>query len=297
MILIGSRALQIRAPGILNKAPVDFDYISSKNEALNFIEKYKIKETPEYIDSKIIIRRDPPIEFEDIDLRPSSKLFYDIVKSDSETIETKFGLIPNLDLLFTLKSSHKYLKNSPFFWKTAIDYHKLKEIGCKIRPEYLEFFKMREKETYNYSHPKLNVTKEKFFSEEFNVKYIYEHDDLHKAVAIGYKPAYLYYAKDGEQVLSDKKKFYEVSEEIRLNGAVEEAAVLAIERSLIPHPGKMTPKQAWIFAISKVASSITSNWFRSYIYENIFEILKRYPENYFEKFKKELEKGNIKYAK
>lgn len=296
MLLIGSRALAIRAPYLLNKPPVDFDFVSRKEEFENWrqtnTQKYNLPK-PEYSERKIILRGEPPIECELIqETYPSTQMLEKIVLEDKDTIKTEFGLVPSLDMLFTLKASHKYLKNSPYFWKTVYAYHLLKEAGAQIRPEYQEFFKQREKETYTYSHPKLNVIKDNFFKDD-NILYIYDHDTIHKAVAIKENPAYTYYMKDGEEVMCDKEKFFTLPEEYRINGVFEEAAVLAIERSLVPHPGKMTPKQAWLFALSKVCTSITSGWFRGWAYENIFEVVKNYDETYYDRFLNGIESGLV----
>jgi hypothetical protein len=75
---------------------------------------------------------------------------------------------------------------------------------------------------------------------------------------------------------------------------VEEAAVLAIERSLVPHPGIKTPEEAWRFALAKVCSSITSGWFREFAYENALEIIKLYPKGYWEKFQEDVKSGLVK---
>lgn len=294
MILIGSRAMMFRAPQLLQRPPQDFDFVGHKEEIHAWLDSNEITETREETDGKIIVRAKPPCEFEIASARPSGQMLIDLVQADKKTIKTDFGLVPNFDLLFALKASHRYLKNSPFFWKTAIDYHRMKDLGATIRPEYEEFFKTREKETYNYGHPKLNVNKKDFFSEEHGVKYVWNHDDIHKAVAIGERPAYTYYMKDGEEVKSDKAKFFALPEEVRLNGVIEEAAVLAVERSLVPFPGKLEPKQAWIFALSKVASSITSGWFRAFAYENLFRVVKMYPSDYFDKFNAAVEAGTVK---
>jgi hypothetical protein len=196
-------------------------------------------------------------------------------------------------MLFTIKSSHKYLKNSPHFWKTLVDYHILKKVGATVRPEYQEFLKLREKETYNYSHPKLNQSKEGFFSDD-GLQYVWDHDTIHESVARGERPAYTYYMKDGEAVMCDKNKFFALPKEVQMNGVIEEAAVLAIERSLVPHPGVWTPEYAWRFALSKVCSSITSGWFRAFAYDNALEILKLYPAGYWDKFQKDCEDGRVK---
>lgn len=294
MILIGSRALLFRAPKILNRKPEDFDFIGREDEILKWLEENSISNFVRE-NSRFVVP-DQQIEFDIIQPNSSNEMLELIVKNDPSTIDSKeFGLIPNLDLLFCLKASHRYLKNSPHFWKTAIDYHRMKSIGAKIRPEYMDFFKLREKETYaRQAHPKLNVNKKEFFDESFGVRYDFQHDDIHQSIVLGEKPAYTYYLKDGAEINCDKEKFFALDEKIRRAGVIEEACVLSIERSLVPHPNVMTPKQAWTFALSKVCSSITSGWFREYAYENIFEVMKSYPENYWERFQQALTEGKVR---
>lgn len=294
MILIGSRALLFRAPKILNRKPEDFDFIGREDEILKWLEDNLISNFVRE-DNRIMVQ-DQQIEFDIIQPNSSNEILESIVKNDSSTIDSKeFGLIPNLDLLFCLKASHRYLKNSPHFWKTAIDYHRMKDVGAKIRPEYMDFFKLREKETYaRQAHPKLNVNKKQFFDEKFGIEYIVIHDDIHLSVKRGERPAYEYFKKDNEEVLCDKQKFFSCPKEIQINSILEESMVLSIERSLLPHPGVMTPKQAWIFALSKVCSSITSGWWREFAYENIFEAIRQYPEGYWEKFQNDLKNGKVR---
>lgn len=299
MILIGSRALKLRAPHLLMRNPLDFDWVSSQDECESWIKNNSAKVNPTKIYSqknKMIVEGETNCEFEIIKDESSSDLLNKIVSSDKDTIETSFGLIPSLDMLFTIKSSHKYLKNSPHFWKTLIDYHSMKLAGAKIRPEYESFLSLREKETYNYNHPKLNQTKQNFFSDDL-ISYKYDHDTIHQSVATFERPAYTFYIKEGEQVQCDKNKFFSLPLEYQLAGVVEEAAVLAIERSLVPHPGVWSPEYAWKFALSKVCTSITSGWFRKFAFENCFQVLKLYPNNYWEKFQKDVRNGLVKAYK
>jgi hypothetical protein len=295
LILVGSRALALRAPALLTRKPVDFDYICNKENFDKWIlnNSYKINIKHQYsVDNKIIIEGNLNFEFEISTPNSSAELLLSIVSNDPETLDTPFGKIPNLDLLFSLKSSHKYLKNSNHFWKTLKDYHILKHYGAKIRPEYQTFYELREKETYTYKHPKLNQSKNKFFSND-NVNYLYDHDSIHRSVAIGEKPAYKYYLKNNAEVQCDKKKFFELPEQIRINGVIEEVSVLAIERALVPKPKEWTAHSAWMYSFSKVCTSITSGWFREFAYDNAIKILNQYPENYWEKFKTDLFKGKI----
>lgn len=302
MILVGSRALALRAPHLLTRRPEDFDFVSTMPEFNKWrIENEdKIKPEKVYLETsglhfnKMIIEGDSNCEFEIIQPEKSSGVLAELVKNDPNTLDTSFGMVPTIDMLFTIKASHKYLRNSPHFWKTLTDYHILKRSGAVIRPEYMDFFKMREKETYTYKHPKLNQSKDGFFADD-NIKYVYDHDTIHQSVAMfDGIPAYTRYMKDGAEVQCDKAKFFACPREIQLAGVVEEAAVLAIERSLVPHTGVWTPKFAWRFALSKVCSSITSGWFREFAYENALDVLKLYPENYWEKFQKDVESGLVK---
>lgn len=242
---------------------------------------------------KMIVEGDTNCEFEIIDPAKSSGILQKLVENNPESLETPFGWIPSFDILFAIKQSHRYLRNSPHFWKTMADWHNMRNAGAVIRPEHKEFLKTREAETYWYKHPKLNVSKDDFFQDD-GIEYVWDHDDIHKSVAVGENPAYTYYLKDGAQVDCDKDKFFALPEQYRLNGVVEEAAVLAIERSLVPHPGVWTPEYAWKFALGKVCSSITSGWFRQYAYEHAPEILKLYPKGYWEKFQQDCADGKVK---
>lgn len=297
MILIGSRALAIRFPTALSRKPVDFDFVCTLIEQQEWMEKNRSKINPikEYsVDNKMIVEGDVNCEFEIIKPNSSAELLASIVDSE-EKLETPFGLVPSFDMLFTIKNSHRYKKNSPFFWKTFSDWHRMRLYGAKVRDEYKEFLRLREKETYTNALPKLNVSKDKFFDGD-DVKYVWEHDDIHKAVAINEQPAYTHYLKDGEQVLTDRSKFFSCSQHIRVSGAYEEAAVLAVERSLVPFPGKLTDERAWRYAYSKVCSSITGGYFRQFAYENGLEVLKMYDANkdYYQRFLKAVEDNKVR---
>lgn len=296
MILTGSRALLLRAAPLLQRKPLDFDFICTRQEFDGWLEKNREKVNAQKVypeKNYMIVEGDVNCEFEIIGEQPSTEVLAKLIQEDKDTVETTFGLVPSLDMLFTIKSSHKYKKNSPHFWKTLMDYHIMRSAGAVIRPEWKEFYRMREKETYNYSHPNLNQSKENFFKDD-GIKYVWDHDDIHKSVAVGERPAYTYYLKDGSPVQCDKSKFFALPHQTRINGIVEEAMVLAIERSLVPHPGTWTPEYAWKFALMKVLSSITSGWFREFGYDNAPEVIKNKPVGYWEKFQKDVECGRVK---
>ena len=71
-------------------------------------------------------------------------------------------------------------------------------------------------------------------------------------------------------------------------------SVLALERSLVPLPGVLTPKQAFDKALEKVCTSITSGWFRKFCYDNYDSIQAIYNEDFVQKFQTALEQGRIR---
>jgi hypothetical protein len=292
MILIGSRALAIRAPAVLTRPCKDFDFVCTKSEFEDWLAEY----TPDRVEAL------PKGKFAAF-LADGAICEFEIGNTDlidlatRDGLNTPLGTVPSLDLLFTLKKSHRHLKNSPHFWKTFTDYHRMKALGAKVRPEYEPFLRQREKETYTYAHPKLNQGKKTFFAEDQGVKYTYDHDSIHVAVAIGPQPAYRYFQKDEAEVACSKDKFFACPREVQVNSVLEESAVLAIERSLVPHPGAMTPVQAWHYAFSKVCTSIASGWWRAWAYENGPDVLRAAKDyDFYTKFERGLEIGHVKAA-
>ncbi len=282
----------MRAPALLNRNPKDFDFIATGDEAISWLHKYD-RHIDQVTIGKLISTGDPPVEFDLIIPGSSNELLADIVDQENRGCTDNFGRIPSLDILFTIKSSHKYKKNNPHFWKTLHDYHRMKAAGAKIHPE---LHKLREKESYAaQTHPKLNVNKTEFFKDD-GVKYIYDHDDIHNAVKHLDKPAYQYYMKDGSEVFSDKSKFFAQPRETQLFGVLEECATLAIERSLVPFPGAMTPLKAIQYAYSKVCTSITSGWFRAFAYDEAPTILPLLDDKYWRRFQVALNSKQVRYS-
>lgn len=201
-----------------------------------------------------------------------------------------------LPVLYALKMSHRYLKNNPHFAKTRADIFAMRHAGTTDIIEPLqEWFKKREAETYNYGHPKLNVSKEDFFKDMGQLKYVYDHDSIHINVAKPLPPVYTKYA-DGP-VKSSKEKFERLTTLTRARGVAEEACVLAIERSLVPHPGVKTPDEAFYMALEKVCTSITSGWFREFAweyYDTVVYAYNKFYRHYWVRFQHAAKNGDIK---
>jgi len=198
-----------------------------------------------------------------------------------------------LNVLYAIKMSHRYLRNSPHFMKTLRDIMQMRKLGANMDDQVLyEIFKLREKETYNYKHPVLDQSKSGFFSGD-GVDYIYDHDTIHEAIKITDKPAYMNYIVDGADVMTSKEKFFAQNDYIKLLGVYEETCVLALERSQIPNNFELDPRQSFVTALVKVCSSITSGWFREYAWENFNTVISMYrkfgEDDYIKRFNENIE--------
>lgn len=286
LVLIGSKALRYYTDQI--DTSIDTDVVGDYDSIVSYMKSQDVKPASIYPTDhgKKLIAKYPNKTIIEAEINwghGSSQMLCDLVIDDPDRNLTGpiDGVIPSLDMLYTLKMSHRYLRNSPHFRKTMDHIHLMRKMGAKIRPEYKEFLKLREQETYHYAHPKLNVAKKDFFKDD-GIAYVYDHDDIHKAIKHFDKPAYEYYSN--AEVMCSKKLFFDVSEEIRLHGVLEEAYVLALERSQIPFKGQIEPRKSFDIALMKVCSSITSGWFREFGWENFYTVESMYNENYVQRF-------------
>lgn len=270
MLLIGSAALKWHGIDI-GREPGDEDYICTFEQFQEWTRKKKdvIKSCQPLSDTKfhVLTNEGLNIEFEIAWEGTAARQLLDL----------HFGSgIPSLDWLYALKMSHRYLKNSVHFLKTMRDIQLLRE---HISPDaqliiQSDWFKLREEQTYTYKHPKLDVSKQDFFTDD--VPYEYDHDDLHRVLALDRAPAYTNYMKDGSEVMTSKEKFYSVSDRVRLLGGLEESLVLCAERSLIPNNFEPDADVMFRFALGKLCTSISSGWFREFCWEYHDEIIQTY---------------------
>jgi hypothetical protein len=300
MLVIGSAALEYHGL-LIDRTPADTDRICTFEQFQKWTRENKavIKHCTPLSDTKFhVVTKDGwNNEFEIAWEGTAARALLDVYGGEG---------VASVDWLYALKMSHRYLRNSTHFAKTMRDIKLLRE---HVSPDAQliiesEWFKQRERETYTYKHPKLDVSKQEFFDGD-GVPYVYDHDSIHLTVALktesyevdgGYyhttRPAYTFYMKDGSEVMTSKEKFMGVHEHIRLYGVYEETCVLALERSQIPFTlGKEcgpTPRESFMKALEKVCTSITSGWFREYAWENYDKVLDLYKQmgenDYTERF-------------
>jgi hypothetical protein len=298
MILIGSMALAHHVD--IGRVPADVDILGAYDEIMKFRQKVGIKVCYPINEGRSIYMRndegtiiEAEVCWED---SMAERLNNFIRKHDDWGVTGNDWLVPSLDMLYLLKLSHRYKKDSPHFKKTLDDILFMRKLGAKIRPEHEEFFKQREKETYTNSAPKLNVSRADFFdSNVTGVVQVYQHDAVHEAVKHLDRPAYEYFKPNTAEVMCSKAMFEKCSDEVKLYSVVEEAMVLAIERSLSVFPGKKTPREAFEMALMKCCTSIASGWWREFAWENYYNVMDLFHEDFYDKFMEKVEQGLVEY--
>lgn len=301
-LVIGSHALKYYVNDTIKINPKDMDLVMTYETFDTFIKSYKkngyVKSCYPINDGKkYLVQTNYKIYEIEIAWPNSSaeKLLEQVF--DKGLYNHKFsdygliGYFVNIDVLYTLKMSHRYKKNSPHFLKTMRDIKLMREMGGKIFDE--EWYKLRQKETYVYKHPALNVDKQSFFKDE--TFYKYDHDDIHEAIKLFDKPMYRSILKDGAKVDCSKEKFEQLNYLQKMACAIEEVMVLSLERGLIPNDFAVDARKMYNIAAMKVCTSVTSGWFREFCWENYdFIILYFDCDNYVDRFKNALYNGDVR---
>lgn len=250
---------------------------------------------------KLVSQREnfPIVEAEIAWSDSSAELFMNSVAEDTETKKIVIAgvdlLVPSIDHLYLLKMSHRFLKNSPHFMKTMNDIMLLRTMDAVIRPEHQELLALREAETYSYDHPSLKVKKKDFFSGD-NITYVYDHDSIHECMKHLQLPAYAYFKEDDQEVFCSRELFDQLPKKTKLYAVLEEAYVLALERSQIPYEGQIAPLRSFEIALQKICTSITSGWFREFAWEHYHEVFDMCDPYYLDKFKNGVKSGVVKHV-
>lgn len=295
-ILFGSRAMHRWFHDA--RTPLDFDYVGDYDDmkSTRAFHKahicYPINEGKTFFLSN---KERQIIEFDVAWKGSMAERFLEFAKTFPEAFDydsDRKYYVPLPNVLYMLKMSHRFKKDSPHFLKTMEDILFLRSKGCTIQPEWMEFFKQREADTYTNSLPKLNQSKADFFDNSTSI-YTLEHDDIHLAVKHLDTPAYEFFKPEQNEVMCSKDLFFSQSEEVCLLAGLEESYVLSIERSIHPFPN-VNRKWAFDTALMKLCTSISSGWFREFCWENYWKIQNMYNAEYVDRFYAALEAGQIK---
>lgn len=295
MILIGSQAARHWCPS--DHIPKDLDVIGTYDEVRQMVEAAMGNNLKSFMPTNrgksIVAKSRDGLIIEAEIAWPGSlaeELMWMVTKDHRTEMQlrnigntTHLVSVPSLNILYMLKMSHRFLKNSPHFEKTLNDAELFRTKGAFIQPEHFDFYKRREAATYDYKHPALNVAKKDFFTGD-GVKYVYDHDSIHEAVKHLERPAYTYFKPPGNEVMCSREMFEMLPFQYRLHAVLEESYVLAAERSQLAFPtGKIDPRTSFLMALEKVCTSITSGWFREFAWSNYYNVRSMYNGNYMDR--------------
>lgn len=189
----------------------------------------------------------------------------------------KHNVYVDPDLLYTIKVSH--LSWDINWTKHLKDVHFLQEKGNKLNKEFYDLL-IKDWEKI-HSTKKINFNKK--HKELFNdgVKRKYNHDQLHEILKLNNIPMYRKILFDENRAICSEKKFKELSEKEQLEVALEEVAVISIERYVI----KGVPfKYAIVKSLKDLTTRMTKGWFNLYLIENSSRIIYM-DKKYYEHFK------------
>jgi hypothetical protein len=280
MVVIGSQALRTYTE--LDRIPRDLDLVGSYKEMLKLVEPgspcYPTDGGKKYVlKNKVRV-----VEFEITWPGSTAEMIVNLCGDST---------VAPIELLLALKMSHRFKKNSKHFLKTMDDIRLMRSMGVTVPDKYLTLLEARTAEALDYAHPKLSVSKAEFFSPV--VKYVYDHDSIHMVMKHQDRPAYEYFKPPGSEVLTSRLMFEQLPIGLQLNAVLEEAYVLALERSQIPYRNKIYPRASFLIALEKVCTSITSGWFREFAWEHYYDVLKLYHDTYVSRFWAHVGSGKV----
>jgi hypothetical protein len=302
VLLIGSAALS--ALGVpLPREPGDLDFIATLDQYNAYARRARegddlVTARPLSADKFLVkLRSDPrPRELEIAWPGTTGEELLELARRNSAVAFEGHGdlLVARPQTVYALKLSHRYLRNSPHFRKTMADIKLLRARGHGVvTAELRDWFRRREEETYAYGHPNLSQGKSGFFSGD-GIEYVWDHDSLHEAVKLGPVPAYTLFKEDGAEVRVARAKFEALPGPVKLNSVLEEAYVLALERSQVPFNFEPSPRESFTIALEKVCTSITSGWWREWAWEHHDEALAVFDPGYVELFHRAVADGTVR---
>lgn len=127
--------------------------------------------------------------------------------------------------------------------------------------------------------PAVNTAKKaSFFEDSINKIRVFEHDEIHRIMAIvENRPAYSLMQMDNSSVSCSKELWGKMSFLEKCYCVLEEAAVIALERLIIPNIfiGKFykSQEEAFRWATMRICTTLCGGWFRAFAVENYPRIL------------------------
>ena len=297
MVIIGSKALKFRFPG-LKREVRDIDIIGYSDgiqKLCDLLHPIEVERSKYSVKLKGITQKSDTFDTDNVEL---------ILADDSESLKMylnyeRENVFATKETLFSLKRSHIHYPIN--FKKHVRDFNLLHNYFMGI-DQLAHITIVQEKETEErlgkLKTPSLNKTVEDFFSQSKDyVKSYFVHDDIHKVMSHYETPLYEKMQSENGLAKCDKFAWLKFTHDDKCKCVLEEAYVIALERKILPMlfgGGKgYTSDEAFDWALMRICTTLCSGWFREFATVNYFKIKDKMDTNYVEKFLKEYENGNI----
>lgn len=185
--------------------------------------------------------------------------------------------IPTIPYLYAIKRSH--IHRPLAFSKHLMDMIWLKsQMTEDQEQEIARFLEERKRLTYKeFGHnvPSLMQSNDSFFDDA--VDKVYVHDDIHEVVAFYDAPIYTRLKHDEGLAFCVQDLWDQLSHGDKVKCVQEEAMVIALERFIIPKRLKSS-RMAFLKALEKICTTLTSGWFRDFAIDNYEAIASNVPD-------------------
>jgi len=268
MMLIGSRALQYWQPELKLKPETDWDIICTEEELKLFAGH-------------------PYIEWHDIN-HLNNKAIHDNFQT-YKYLKIQGNLVPVCSGkgLKVLKRSHLW---RDYQWDKHITHYNkyLSEYDLtEFQQEILKERTKLTKEAYPQGNPSLNQSNEDFFDDA--VKKVYDHDFIHELAAYYGQPLYTRLKYDDSKAWCEKELWDQLSLTDKQLCVAEECYVIAVERFLLKDNFTTPARLAYLQALKKVCTTLTSGYFRDFALDHHPAIMALFDQEKINKIQKGLQ--------
>lgn len=268
MMLIGSRALQYWYPDLQLKPDTDWDIICTEEEFKQFAGH-------------------PFTEWHDINHLNNAAIDLQYKTDQFVKIQGVYVSVCSPYGLKVLTRSHlwrdyKWDKHIAHYNKYLTKY----QFGADYHWDLLKERTKLTKEAYPQGNPSLNQSNEDFFDDA--VKKVYDHDFIHELAAYYGQPLYTKLKHDDSLAWCEKELWDKLSDSDKNLCVAEECYVIAVERFLIPDNFTSPARLAYLLALKKVCTTLTSGWFRDFSLDHHPEIMALFDQEKINKIQKGL---------
>lgn len=219
---------------------------------------------------------------------------------------------------------HQYTTESDFVMKDGNKLHVLSPVGLavvkrshlwrtlgfskhithwyrylKVNEKYftesdLDFLKVRTKmtkEQYPERVPDLTLSTSEFFNDA--VTKVYLHDAIHELARFDEVPMYTKLQKNPDTVMCSNDLWSNLSYPDKLKCVLEETYVISVERFLVPKQWEYPLKLAFIKALEKVCTTLSSGTFRDFCIDEYSTLIESYDDRKLTWIRGRLEALNI----